>query len=237
MDTTLSSNSTTHEPLPQWLAPEPLPYYHPEVIKTKQQLRENQRAIEQVTFESLFDDVLDVVREGRMLVNQMFENDPRAPSYARFISWVYRDESRRARYEEAQMVGAEVIKQDMLTIADANDSLEDVNRSTLRINTRKWMLGVMDKKRFGDTKQIDQTVTINLGDAMREAQERLDRSRVVDVQARVVDGRTFEQHHDVGRERDVRIDMRLHPDLLADLELAVIADRLNEREVGRVAGW
>ena len=176
--------------LPGWLAPEPLPYYHPEVIRTLQQRRENQRRIEEITFESLFDDVLDTVREGRMLVNQMFANDPRAPSYARFISWVYRDESRRARYEEAQMVGAEVIKQDMLTIADASDSLEDVNRSTLRINTRKWMLGVMDKKRFGDTKQIDQTVTINLGDAMREAQERLDRSRVVDVQARVVDGRT-----------------------------------------------
>ena len=187
---TQAPTSTTHEPLPTWLAPEPLPYYHPEVIKTKQQLRENQRAIEQVTFESLFDDVLDVVREGRMLVNQMFENDPRAPSYARFISWVYRDESRRARYEEAQMVGAEVIKLVMLTIADASDSPEAVNRSTLRINTRKWMLGVMDKKRFGDTKQIDQTVTINLGDAMREAQERLDRSRVVDVQARVVDGST-----------------------------------------------
>ena len=187
MDTSPITQQTQLESLPGWLAPEPLPYYHPEVIKTKQQLRENQRAIEQVTFESLFDDVLDVVREGRMLVNQMFENDPRAPSYARFISWVYRDESRRARYEEAQQVGAEVIKQDMLTIADASDSLEDVNRSTLRINTRKWMLGVMDKKRFGDTKQIDQTVTINLGDAMREAQERLDRSRTVDVPMRRVE--------------------------------------------------
>ena len=173
--------------LPGWLAPEPLPYYHPTVLQAKQSLRENQRAIEHLTFESLFDDVLDLVREGRMLVNQMFENDPRAPSYARFISWVYRDEGRRARYEEAQQVGAEVIKQDMLTIADADDTLEDVNRSTLRINTRKWMLSVMDKKRFGDTKQIDQTVTINLGDAMREAQERLDRSRVVDVQARRVE--------------------------------------------------
>ena len=183
----------THEPqlespsLPDWLAPA---VSYSTVIHSRRQIKEMQTQIENLTFESLFDDVLDVVREGRMLVNQMFENDPRAPSYARFISWVYRDESRRARYEEAQMVGAEVIKQDMLTIADASDSLEDVNRSTLRINTRKWMLGVMDKKRFGDTKQIDQTVTINLGDAMREAQERLDRSRVVDVQARVVDGRT-----------------------------------------------
>ena len=181
---TQAPTSTTHEPLPGWLAPEPLPYYHPSVVQAKQSLRENQRAIEHLTFESLFEDVLDKVREGGMLVNQMFENDPRAPSYARFISWVYRDESRRARYDEAQLAGAEVIKQQMLIIADADDSLEDVNRSTLRINTRKWMLGVMDKKRFGDTKQIDQTVTINLQDAMQVAQERLDRSRTVDVPVR-----------------------------------------------------
>lgn len=178
-------DTQTQLDLPPWLAQtEPLPYYHPEVVKAKAQRRENQRAIEHLTFESLFDDVLDKVREGGMLVNQMFDNDPRAPSYARFISWVYRDESRRARYDEAQLAGAEVIKQQMLMIADADDSLEDVNRSTLRINTRKWMLGVMDKKRFGDTKQIDQTVTINLSDAMREAQERLDRARTVDVPVR-----------------------------------------------------
>ena len=181
-------DTQTQLDLPPWLAQtEPLPYYHPEVVKAKAQRRENQRAIEHLTFESLFDDVLDKVREGGMLVNQMFDNDPRAPSYARFISWVYRDESRRARYDEAQLAGAEVIKQQMLMIADADDSLEDVNRSTLRINTRKWMLGVMDKKRFGDTKQIDQTVTINLSDAMRDAQERLDRARTVDVPVRRIE--------------------------------------------------
>ena len=181
-------DTQTQLDLPPWLAQtEPLPYYHPEVVKAKAQRRENQRAIEHLTFESLFDDVLDKVREGGMLVNQMFDNDPRAPSYARFISWVYRDENRRARYDEAQLAGAEVIKQQMLMIADADDSLEDVNRSTLRINTRKWMLGVMDKKRFGDTKQIDQTVTINLSDAMRDAQERLDRARTVDVPVRRIE--------------------------------------------------
>ena len=181
-------DTQTQLDLPPWLAQtEPLPYYHPDVVKAKAQRRENQRAIEHLTFESLFDDVLDKVREGGMLVNQMFDNDPRAPSYARFISWVYRDENRRARYDEAQLAGAEVIKQQMLMIADADDSLEDVNRSTLRINTRKWMLGVMDKKRFGDTKQIDQTVTINLGDAMRDAQERLDRARTVDVPVRRIE--------------------------------------------------
>ena len=60
---TQAPTSTTHEPLPGWLAPEPLPYYHPEVLRAKATIRENQRAIEQVTFESLFDDVLDLVRD------------------------------------------------------------------------------------------------------------------------------------------------------------------------------
>jgi hypothetical protein len=63
-----------------------------------------------------------------------------------------------------------------------------VNRSTLRINTRKWLLGVWNRKRFGDVKQIEQNVNIDLSQAMQEAQARLDKGRTVDVIGRVVDG-------------------------------------------------
>ncbi len=173
--------------LPAWLAPEPLPYYHPLVLQARKALRENQRAIEELTFESLFDEFLDVVRENGLGVTQMFDRDSRAPDLKRFIAWVVRDEGRRAKYYEAQEVGAEVLMVEIPMISDAADSLEDVNRSTLRVNTRKWQLGVFNKKRFGDVKQIDQTVTINLGDAMRDAQERLDRSRTVDVPVRRIE--------------------------------------------------
>ena len=92
------------------------------------------------------------------------------------------------RYYEAQAIGAEVIAQQILEIADAQDSMEDVNRSTLKINTRKWLLGVWNRKRFGDIKQIEQNVNIDLSQAMQDAQERLDRSRTVDVITRRVDG-------------------------------------------------
>lgn len=176
--------------LPQWLAPEPLPYYHPSVVQAKQSLRENQRAIEHLTFESLFEDFLDLVRENGLGVNQLFDNDPRSPNLKRFTAWVMRDENRKARYYEAQEIGAEVLLNEIVAIADADDALEDVNRSTLRVNTRWKKLAVMSKKRFGDTKQIDQTVTINLGDAMREAQERLDRARTVDAPVRLINGST-----------------------------------------------
>jgi len=72
-------------------------------------------------------------------------------------------------------------------IADAKDSLEDANRSAIRIDSRKWQLKVWNRERFGDVKQIEQTVTINLQDAMQVAQERLDRSRTVDVSVRRIE--------------------------------------------------
>ena len=69
-------------------------------------------------------------------------------------------------------------------IADAEDSLEDANRSAIRIDSRKWQLKVWNRERFGDVKQIDQTVHVDLTLAMETAQERLDRSRTVDVPVR-----------------------------------------------------
>ena len=189
--------------LPQWLTPAPhlsansnapapedeqdLDPENPDAIRKAIVLRrENalmRRQFEEQTFAAVFDDILEHIASGQPL-SAFVEMRPLDFDYRRCLSWIMRDETRKNRYYEAQEIGAEIVSHQILGIADASDSLEDVARSTLRINTRKWMLGVMDKKRFGDTKQIDQTVTINLGDAMREAQERLDRSRVVDVQVR-----------------------------------------------------
>jgi len=99
-----------------------------------------------------------------------------------------RDETRKNRYYEAQEIGAEIVSHQILGIADASDSLEDVARSTLRINSRKWLMGVWSRKRFGDIKQVDQNITIDLSAAMQEAQQRLDNARTVEVLGRVVDG-------------------------------------------------
>ena len=55
--------------------------------------------------------------------------------------------------------------------------MEDVQRSKLRIDTRKWVLGVWNKKRYGEVKQLDITSiqTVNIVDALAEA-----RARVID---------------------------------------------------------
>jgi hypothetical protein len=166
--------------LPDWLAA-PLPYYHPAVLVLRKQAMLAQKQMDHITFESLFDEFLDKVRENSLGVTQLFENDPRSPNLKRFIAWVMRDENRKAQYYEAQAIGAEVMFIEQSAIVDAKDSMEDVNRSTLRANDRKWKMGVMNRKRFGDVRQIDQNVTIDLSGAMQQAQERLDRARTIDA--------------------------------------------------------
>ena len=91
-----------------------------------------------------------------------------------------------ATVEPALEIAAETVSAQILEIADAEDSLEDVARSTLRINTRKWLVGVWNRKRFGETKQVEQTITIDLSEAMAAAQQRVSDARIVDVQARLV---------------------------------------------------
>ena len=144
------------------------------------------RQFEEQTFAAVFDDILEHVESGQPL-KSFAEMRPLEFNYRRCISWIMRDETRKNRYHEAQAVAAEVLNEETPEIADASDSLEDVARSTLRINDRKRRMAVYNRKRFGDVKQVDQNITIDLSAAMQEAQDRLDRSRVIDVQARVVD--------------------------------------------------
>lgn len=165
-------------PLPEWMiAPGAAPSDLPAL----------RRANEITTFESKFEGMLEHVASGQPL-KAVLGDDPRNIDYARFLAWVMKDENRKSRYREAQAIGAEVVSTQLLEIADAADTVEDVQRSTLRINTRKWLLGTWDRKRFGEVKQIDQTVTIDMVGAMEAARERAAQRTIVDVQSRTIDG-------------------------------------------------
>ena len=189
--------------LPQWLTPhspnsnapapedeQDLDPENPDAIKRAIILRrENalmRRQFEEQTFAAVFDDILEHIASGQPLT-AFVEMRPKHFDYQRCLSWIMRDETRKNRYYEAQEIGAEIVSHQILGIADASDSLEDVARSTLRINSRKWLMGVWSRKRFGDVKQIDQNVTIDLSGAMQAAQERLDRARTVDAPVRRIE--------------------------------------------------
>lgn len=187
--------------IPGWLVPSsslstqtqlettPDPQY-PVITEEQQAIIEQGRldriARQEKQYPLILDSVLDHVASGEP-VKTWFQRDPRDLDYSRFLRWVRSNPERLQMYRDAQAAGAEVIFDQMLVISDASDSLEDVARSTLRVNTRWKTLAVLDRDRFGEKKQIDQTITIDMGAAMMEARERVSRSRTLEGESRRVD--------------------------------------------------
>jgi hypothetical protein len=174
------------EALPAFLLPQTSPV---ETLTPVQrgELAQLRRENELVTFESCFNRTLETIASGQSL-KAALKDYPLPIEYHKFLSWIHKDENRKALYFEAQSVCGEAIFNEMLDIADASDSIEDVQRSTLRINTRKWWLSVINRKRFGETRQIEQNITVDLSEAMAAAQRRVSvaRGEVIDVQGRTL---------------------------------------------------
>lgn len=94
--------------------------------------------------------------------------------YSTFKRWVVDNESFRAQYARAKEEQAEMLVEDMLDIADdsSNDTIETekgpipnnewINRSRLRVDTRKWIASKLLPKKYGD--KLDVTATVkNIG--------------------------------------------------------------------------
>jgi hypothetical protein len=177
--TTAAPMTTTQVELPNWLIPQP--------TMTSVELARLKRENLHTSYESAFDGILTYMVENHTSFSEAVRDDPREFDPGHYLAWVMRDENRKSKYYEAQAVTAEHVAQDLLRIADADDSFEDVARSTLKINTRKWLLGVWNRKRFGETRQLDVGVTVDLGEAMAQAQARALSRDVIDVTPREIE--------------------------------------------------
>lgn len=184
-DDPMTATTSTQLALPDWLAPAPPTDTAPTL--TSVELARLKRENLLTSYESAFDGILAYMVENHTSFYDAVRDDPRGFDPGHYLAWVMRDENRKSRYYDAQAVTAEHVAQDLLRIADADDSFEDVARSTLKINTRKWLLGVWNRKRFGETRQIEQNVTIDLGEAMAQAQARALARDVIDVTPRIVE--------------------------------------------------
>lgn len=105
-------------------------------------------------------------------------SDDGMPSKQAVLRWLARNEEFRAQYVRAKEEGAEAIAEELFDIADdgSNDWMEKldkegnavgyqlngehVQRSKLRIDTRKWYLSKIMPKKYGDRIQHDQRITI-----------------------------------------------------------------------------
>ena len=109
--------------------------------------------IDAITFEGMWDDILERVSNGEPLT-QIARDDPRNPDIPRLRRWILNDPTRRNAYYEARKTGAEAVEDEMIAIADATDNpLEDIQRSKLRLDTRKFLLSVWNKSRYGEKQE------------------------------------------------------------------------------------
>jgi len=88
-----------------------------------------------------------------------------------FYNWIDEDEDRKNQYARATKDRHDKIFEEILQIADdgSNDTYTDdegrertdhdvIARSRLRVDSRKWMLGKMNPKKYGDRINVDQNI-------------------------------------------------------------------------------
>lgn len=143
-------------PIPDWMLPI-------ELIPDCPGNREALIALERQSYEIAFETALEAIADGTTL--QYFcahYHQPLSPT--RFRTWIFKDARRKAAYEVAKALSAEAMEEDLVRIADGlradgTQSMDDVQRSTLMVNTRKWLMQANNRQRYGDVKKVEQTTT------------------------------------------------------------------------------
>jgi hypothetical protein len=170
----------TDESLPNWLSV-------PDTTSPKPS--KAARELLHLQYENMFESFIEQVYRGRSL-KSLVEDDPRFVSYEDFLRWVKRDATRHERFKEAQEMRTEFLAGEILEIADGVESIDansndTVNRDKIRIDTRKWLMSAHNRKRYGETKQIELGGTISITEALAQAQARVIEGEVTDVTPRI----------------------------------------------------
>ncbi len=126
--------------------------------------------LEKQSFGIAFEQALEALAGGTTLT-EFCHNYHMPMSPVRFRTWMLQDQRRKNAYYGAKALWAEALEDELIRISDGigpdgqtpnpnQPSLpEDVQRSTLRIQTRKWIMEKSNRKRYGDVKHIEQTTT------------------------------------------------------------------------------
>ena len=96
------------------------------------------------------------IANGRSLRDVCNDND--MPHKSTISAWVKENSEFSAQYDRAKKDRAEFHFEEMFVIADTVPAeAAEVAKARLQIDTRKWALARMDKDRYGDKTQIDNT--------------------------------------------------------------------------------
>lgn len=112
--------------------------------------------------------------------------------YAKVLRWIHSNPDLEEQYIQAKKSGAEIKRAVMELRAAGFDehgevSIHDVARDALYVNTLRWLLGKDNREVYGEQKQIEQTVKLDISDAIREANARVERRTERVIQGEIVD--------------------------------------------------
>lgn len=130
-------------------------------------------------FDAMFERVLGEMVKGRTL-KEVLANDQRTIEYEAFFRWIKKDPQRHERYKEAKELRTEWWAGRIIEIAEADDTVEDVARSKLKIDTYKWLMGADNRKTYGESRQVEINQSISILSALEAAQSRIAPTQLVD---------------------------------------------------------
>lgn len=124
-------------------------------------------SLRDLTYENFFEGALNRIALGHSLVD-ISQDDPRSIDTVEFMKWMRKDKERKQRFHEAQEIAAELLVAQTISIAAGENSLEDTNRSTLRVNTNFKVAAFYAPKRFGSERGLPAAsggggIVINIG--------------------------------------------------------------------------
>jgi hypothetical protein len=118
--------------------------------------------------DKILNSIFQEIAKGKS-VRGIFDGGQVEISRETFYVWLDEDKSKSDQYAKVCEVRADKIFEDILDIADdgTNDYVdkdgitvlnsEHIQRSRLRVDARKWMLGKMNPKKYGDKVSTDIT--------------------------------------------------------------------------------
>ena len=125
-------------------------------------------AYSDIDIEKIFSEVVNRIFNGESL--RAILRDSHMPSSQTFYNWLDSDNDKSKRYARACEARADAIFDEILDIADetSNDTVttdtgeypntEWINRSRLKVDSRKWIVSKLNPKKYGDKIDVNQNV-------------------------------------------------------------------------------
>lgn len=101
--------------------------------------------------EEMGDRICDLLTEGRSLRKICMSDE--FPAASTVYVWLDRFPSFAEKYTRAREAATEDMLEDILEIAD--DEKLDAQDKRVRIDTRKWVMGRLKPKKYGDKQQVE----------------------------------------------------------------------------------